>query len=131
MQVSSGVVAEVISIACQFRGRSRGHLHCRSVRVVDSRCLFTLTACHCTLRITKCPQIRDMHSTKYKHLHVIKYNYHVLLTMYSLRIVLTLSDFLFETKMCPQEIPLFIRNQYSDIARKRSNTTAIIVRVKI
>ena len=31
----------------------------------------------------------------------------------------------------PQEIPFFIRNQYSAIARKRSNTTAIIVRVKI
>ena len=31
----------------------------------------------------------------------------------------------------PPEIPFFIRNQYSAIARKRSNTTAIIVRVKI
>ena len=27
----------------------------------------------------------------------------------------------------PQEIPFFIRNKYSAIARKRSNTTAIIV----
>ena len=31
----------------------------------------------------------------------------------------------------PQEIPLFIRNQYSVIARKKSKTTAIISIVKI
>ena len=44
---------------------------------------------------------------------------------------LTLSDSHFWNQNVPREIQLFIRNQYSVIARKRSNTTAIIVRVKI
>ena len=30
-----------------------------------------------------------------------------------------------------QTVPFFIRNQYSAIAHKRSNTTSIIVRVKV
>ena len=42
-----------------------------------------------------------------------------------------LQTFFFGTKMCPQEMPFLIRNQYSAIARKRLNTTEIIVRVKI
>ena len=44
---------------------------------------------------------------------------------------LTLSDFLFRNQNVPQEIPFIIRNQYSAIVRKRSNTTPIVVRVKI
>ena len=50
-----------------------------------------------------------------------------------LRIIgtLTLSYSSIWNQNVPQEIPFFIRNQYSAIARKKSNTTAIIVRVKI
>ena len=44
---------------------------------------------------------------------------------------LTLSYSSIWNQNVPQEIPFFIQNQYSAIARKRSNTTAIIVRVKI
>ena len=44
---------------------------------------------------------------------------------------LTLSYSSIWNQNVPQEIPFFIWNQYSAIARKRSNTTAIIVRVKI
>ena len=44
---------------------------------------------------------------------------------------LTLSYSSIWNQNVPQEIPFFIRNQYSAIARKKSNTTAIIVRVKI
>ena len=44
---------------------------------------------------------------------------------------LTLSYFSNWRQNVPQEIPFFIRNQYSAIARMRSNTTAIIVRVKL
>ena len=48
-------------------------------------------------------------------------------------IFLTLSYFLFSEPKCAlQEILFFIRNQYSAIARKKSNTTAIItIGVKI
>ena len=44
---------------------------------------------------------------------------------------LTLSYSSIWNQNVPQEIPFFIRNQYSAIARKKSNTAAIIVRVKI
>ena len=43
---------------------------------------------------------------------------------------LTLSYSQFRNQNVHKEIPFFIRNQYSSIARKRSNTTAIIVREK-
>ena len=44
---------------------------------------------------------------------------------------LPLSHSQFRTQNVPQEILFFIQNQYSAIARNRSNTTAIIVIVKI
>ena len=47
------------------------------------------------------------------------------------RRLLTLSYSSIWKQNVPREIPFFIRSQYPAIARKRSNTTAIIVRVKI
>ena len=45
--------------------------------------------------------------------------------------ILTLSDFHFRNQNVLQGAIFFFWNQYSAIARKKSNTTAIIVRVKI
>ena len=45
--------------------------------------------------------------------------------------VLTLSYSPIWNQNVPQEIPFFIRNHYSAIARKRSITTAIIIRINI
>ena len=47
------------------------------------------------------------------------------------KLQLTLSYSSIWNQNVPQEILFFFRNKYSAIARKRSNTTAIIVRVKI
>ena len=47
------------------------------------------------------------------------------------KLSLTLSYSPIWNQNVPQEIPFFIRNQYSVIARKKSKTTAIISRVKI
>ena len=44
---------------------------------------------------------------------------------------LTLSYSSIWNQNVPHEIPFFIRNQYSVVARMRSNTTTIILRVKI
>ena len=46
-------------------------------------------------------------------------------------VVLTLSYSPIWNQNVPQEIPFFIQNQYSVIARKKSKTPAIISRVKI
>ena len=54
----------------------------------------------------------------------------LLTTLYTV-ISLTLSDFHFRNQNVLQGAIFFFWNQYSAIARKKSNTTAIIVRVKI
>ena len=48
-----------------------------------------------------------------------------------MQLLLTLSYSPICNQNVPQEIPFFIRNQYSVIASKKSKTTAIISRVKI
>ena len=83
---------------------------------------------HFRLESTKAPQIQPLiaffnllshSSTKYSDVFT------------RLILTLTVSYSSIWNQNVPQEIPFFIRNQYSAIARKRSNTTAIIVRVKI